>query len=43
MNECMKNLVKVFAAVAMLASGAASLGCMWWVVDEPVAPKSFID
>ena len=43
MNECMKNLAKVFAAVAMLASGAASLGCLWLLTDEPTAPQSFID
>ena len=43
MNDCMKNLAKVFAAVAMLASGAASLGCFWAILDEPTAPKSFID
>lgn len=43
MNDCMKNLAKVFAAVAMLASGAASLGCFWVLIDEPVAPKNFID
>lgn len=42
-NESMKNLAKVFAAVAMLASSAASLGCVWFISDEPVAPKNFID
>lgn len=39
----MKKIAKVFAAVAMLASGAASLGCVWILLDEPTAPKSFID
>ncbi len=39
----MKKIAKVFAAVAMLASSAASLGCLWLLTDEPNAPKSFID
>lgn len=39
----MKKIAKIFAAVAMLASGAASLGCVWLIIDEPNAPKSFID
>lgn len=30
-----KRISMVLAAVAMLATGAASLGCMWWMVDEP--------
>lgn len=39
----MKNFAKLLAVVAMLASGAASIGCVWWVVDEPTAPKGLID
>ncbi len=30
-----KRLSMLLAAVAMLATGAASLGCWWWTVDEP--------
>ena len=39
----MKTLAKVLAAVAMAATGAASLGCLWLIVDEPKAIKSFND
>jgi len=38
-----KTLSYVLAAVAMLATGAASMGCMWFWADEPSAPKSMID
>lgn len=30
-----KRLSMMLAAVAMLATGAASLGCIWFVGDEP--------
>lgn len=30
-----KKLSMLLAAVAMLATGAASLGCIWWMGDEP--------
>lgn len=39
----MKYLSKVLAAVAVLATGAASMGCLWYVFDEPKAPKSMCD
>ena len=39
----MKKLAGIFAAVAMLATGAASLGCMWFMVDEPEANNLFDD
>lgn len=39
----MKRLAGIFAAVAMLATTAASLGCMWWIFDEPKANKLFND
>lgn len=38
-----KKLGYLLAAVAMLATGAASMGCMWLLCDEPTAPKSIID
>lgn len=38
-----KKLSYLLTAIAMLASGAASMGCIVIVVDEPVAPKSIID
>lgn len=31
------------AAVAMLASSAASVGCVIWMIDEPEAPRSLHD
>lgn len=39
----MKKLAGIIAAVAMLATGAASLGCYWLLLDEPEAPKSLKD
>lgn len=39
----MKNFAKLLAVVAMLASGAANMGCFWYLMDEPTAPKRFVD
>lgn len=30
-----KRLSIWLGAIAMLATGAASLGCFWWLSDEP--------
>lgn len=38
-----KLFASALAAVAILASSAASMGCIWFLTDEPVAPKSMID
>ena len=38
-----KKLAAIVAAVAMLATGAASMGCVWIAVDEPKSLKSFND
>lgn len=35
-----KRMAKVLAAVAMLATASASMGCTWWIVEEPKALKS---
>ncbi len=32
-----KNLSRLLAAIAMLATASASVGCVWWFVDEPKA------
>lgn len=37
----MKKVVKVLAAIAMLATTASSMGCMWGFCNEPKALKSF--
>lgn len=37
----MKKVVKVLAAIAMLATTSASMGCMWVFADEPRGLKSF--
>lgn len=38
----MKKLFSVaLAAIALIASTAASTGCTWLLMDEPKAPKSF--
>ncbi len=39
----MKKLAYVLAAIAMLATGAASMGCVWWLSDEPTATDIFND
>ena len=39
----MKRLAGIFAAVAMLATAAASTGCVWWLLDEPKAHNLFND
>ena len=32
-----KNIARLLAAVAVLATGAASMGCIWLISDEPNA------
>lgn len=39
----MKKLASILAAVAMLATGAASLGCIWFMSDEPTSCGLFND
>ncbi len=40
----MKKRVAAFiSAIALLATGAASMGCIWGFIDEPKAIKSFED
>lgn len=39
----MKRLARIIAAVAILATGAASMGCAWWLLDEPKANGLFND
>ena len=40
----MKKKVAAFiSAIALLATGAASMGCIWMFIDEPKAIKSFND
>lgn len=38
-----KYLVMALAAVGMLASGFATTGCWFFVVDEPTMPKSMLN
>lgn len=38
-----KNFAYVLAAIAMLATGAATLGSWWWVHDEPKAFNALCD
>lgn len=40
----MKKLIaRLLATIAVMAAGAASIGCLFFILDEPVAPKSFVD
>mgnify|MGYP004511306431 CR=1 FL=1 len=34
-----KRLAKVLMAVAVLATTSASMGCVWFMLDEPKALK----
>lgn len=36
-----KRIGMLLTALALLASNAASLGCLIFVADEPTAPKNF--
>lgn len=38
-----KRLASILAAVALLATTAASMGCMWFVSDEPDSCGIFND
>ena len=38
-----KRLASLLAAVALLATGAASMGCIWWISDEPNANQLNLD
>ncbi len=38
-----KRLSMLLAAIAMLATGAASVGCVWWFQDEPNSLNIFFD
>lgn len=38
-----KRLSRLLMAVAMLATGSASLGCMVWVIEEPDSIGVFED
>lgn len=38
-----RKLTYIIAAIAMVAVGSASMGCMWVTVDEPRAFKSLCD
>lgn len=39
----MKIVTKVMAAIAMLAVGSASMGCVQFLLDEPTALDNMID
>jgi hypothetical protein len=38
-----KNFARVLAAVGLLVAGSASVGCIFFLGDEPKAPKSLVD
>lgn len=38
-----RKIAYLLAFVAMLATGAASTGCVWVTVDEPKALRSMCD
>lgn len=38
-----KRLSMILGAVALMATGAASMGCMWFMSDEPNSLDVFKD
>ena len=38
-----KKIAYLIAMLAMMATGAASMGCVWAAVDEPKALRSMCD
>lgn len=38
-----KKIAYLIAMVAMMATGAASMGCMWALFDEPKGLRSICD
>lgn len=38
-----KRLAAFISAIALLASGAASMGCFWFLMDEPKTKATFKD
>ena len=38
-----KTIARALAAVGVLFAGAASMGCIFILADEPKAPKSLVD
>lgn len=38
-----KKLAGIVSAIAIMATGAASMGCYWILADEPKTLKSFND
>jgi len=39
----LKKIAGLLAAIAMMATGAATLGCIWIVMDEPKAFNDLCD
>jgi lipoprotein len=39
----LKKIAGLLAAIAMMATGAASLGCLWIIADEPNTLKELCD
>ncbi len=38
-----KRFAFIIAAIAMMATGAASMGCLWIMIDEPKAMRALCD
>lgn len=38
-----KRLAAIVSAIALMVTGAASMGCFWVLADEPKSLKSFED
>lgn len=38
-----KRIAALVSAIALMITGAASMGCMWFLTDEPKSLSSFED
>lgn len=38
-----KRLSMILGAIALMATGAASMGCLWWLSDEPESCNILLD
>ena len=38
-----KRIAGIIGALALVLTGAASMGCLFMLIDEPTAPKNLMD
>lgn len=38
-----RRIASILATIALIVTGTASLGCSWWIVEEPDSNNLFND